>query len=415
MNHRSIIKLLLVVLGTLVTTLLNAQGVKIKIPIILVDSVFNSSDSSLNKVRTSTLTFGVHPNATRCVDFPLVFDSFMTHWTIIDPGIVKETRDFPDPSTNERFAWDLTGCLDALMFYDNITFFNDSNDRDTFRLDIGFITDTSLYHYASLSWPHVLGEYFDTCALIRNFGLGTQSTQADMRSTFSFVIPSVQTPPSSTVRYVIYIHGLKTPPGPPATLSALLPANGDTGIDLSPTLSWSIPAQGAYYYGLQVSTDPGFNSFLFNDTLSINSVQLHSLQPATTYYWRIYVQNQYGASYFQDTAFYFMTTVTSDVSLNGSEVPASFKLNQNYPNPFNPTTKISFEVLHSSFVTLTVFNVFGREVASIINKPMTPGSYAHEWNASDIASGVYYYRFTVRPINGGQTSFTQVKKMLLIK
>lgn len=396
------------VIGILFADPVHAQELRIKIPVTLVDSIFNMSDSSLKKIRTEHLSFGMHPNATRCIDFPATFDSFMTHWTIADTGAVQENGVGGESLNGERFVWDLSGCPNGRMFYDNITSFNSLNDKDTFKIDIGLNNDTTLFHHPALYWPPVLGEYFDTCMLIRNFGLGTQTTQADMRNVSSFIMPQAQIPPVLTVRYSIYIHGMKAPPGPPATLNTLFPADGDTGIVQNPTLSWAIPSQNVYYYGLQVSTDSNFSTFIFQDTLSTNSKQLAGLQAGTRYYWRVYVQNEYGASYYQDPAFRFTTTVVSDVSDKDRMIPERFELNQNYPNPFNPATTLSFVLDHSSFVSLKIYDVFGREVRTLINEYQPEGYKSMTFDAGNLPSGVYFYR-----LRAG--AFSETKKMLLLR
>ena len=84
------------------------------------------------------------------------------------------------------------------------------------------------------------------------------------------------------------------------------------------------------------------------------------------------------------------------------------RLNDNYPNPFNPVTKISFEIPVSAFVKLAVYDISGREVALLENKFLQKGSHIYEWNASQFASGAYFYR-----IKTG--SYDQTRKMLLIK
>ena len=91
-----------------------------------------------------------------------------------------------------------------------------------------------------------------------------------------------------------------------------------------------------------------------------------------------------------------------------SEVPERSELMQNYPNPFNPTTKLSFVIGHSSLVTLRVFDVLGREVATLVNEELRPGTYQKTFDAMGFASGVYYYR-----LEAG--SFSQAKKMLVLK
>lgn len=100
------------------------------------------------------------------------------------------------------------------------------------------------------------------------------------------------------------------------------------------------------------------------------------------------------------------STVYVPVSRN---VPESFRLEQNYPNPFNPTTTIRFALPERAAVKLTVYNVLGQEVATLINAQMEPGTYNAEFKASPgISSGIYFYN-----IKYGSKSIT--KKMMLVK
>ena len=91
-----------------------------------------------------------------------------------------------------------------------------------------------------------------------------------------------------------------------------------------------------------------------------------------------------------------------------TENPREFQLYQNYPNPFNPTTTIRFEVGGSGFVSLKVFDVLGREVATLVNEEMRPGSYERTFDASDLASGLYLCR-----LNAGGSA--QTRKLLLLR
>jgi len=98
-------------------------------------------------------------------------------------------------------------------------------------------------------------------------------------------------------------------------------------------------------------------------------------------------------------------SVNQPMDLN---VPSSVELMQNYPNPFNPTTTISFNLSKRTFVTLKVFDVLGKEVATIISEVMPAGNYSRQWNAENIPGGVYFYRL--------QTNlFTQTKKLVLLR
>src|ERR1044072_5481101 len=92
-----------------------------------------------------------------------------------------------------------------------------------------------------------------------------------------------------------------------------------------------------------------------------------------------------------------------------SVVPDNFKLYQNYPNPFNPSTKIKFEVPAGNHsVLLKVFDVTGREVATLVNENLKPGTYEADFDGSKFASGIYFYKL----VSG---DFVQVKKMVLVK
>jgi hypothetical protein len=98
-------------------------------------------------------------------------------------------------------------------------------------------------------------------------------------------------------------------------------------------------------------------------------------------------------------------------NLNGEVfvgIPGRFNLSQNYPNPFNPTTSINFDIPVDSKVTISLFDLSGREVAKLVNDFRTAGYYSVSFNASNLSSGTYFYR-----IDAG--SFTDTKKMLLIK
>ena len=94
---------------------------------------------------------------------------------------------------------------------------------------------------------------------------------------------------------------------------------------------------------------------------------------------------------------------------HGSQgVPSQFALEQNYPNPFNPTTVIDYQLPVNSFVTLKVYDVLGREVATLVDGQKSAGYYQTTFDGSRFASGVYFYR-----IQAG--TFTVVKKFVLMK
>jgi len=103
----------------------------------------------------------------------------------------------------------------------------------------------------------------------------------------------------------------------------------------------------------------------------------------------------------------FRTGNITDVE-NIDGVPSEFSLSQNYPNPFNPSTAINFSIAEKGFVTLKVFNLLGQEVALLVNEEKAAGHYNVNFNASQLASGMYVYRLQTE-------NFTSTKKMILMK
>ncbi|MCX6162109.1 MAG: T9SS type A sorting domain-containing protein [Ignavibacteriae bacterium] len=103
-----------------------------------------------------------------------------------------------------------------------------------------------------------------------------------------------------------------------------------------------------------------------------------------------------------------LTNINIPVLEITTELPTKYDLAQNYPNPFNPVTTIRYAIPRNSQVWLTVFDVIGREVETLINEKQSAGTYEAVWDASQIPSGVYFYRLTTN-------EFTSIKSMLLIK
>ena len=130
------------------------------------------------------------------------------------------------------------------------------------------------------------------------------------------------------------------------------------------------------------------------------------------YYW----YNYEGGNYAHLVGAIIDSVVYGSVSgiLNeNAEIPSDYKLFQNYPNPFNPLTKIRFSLPNPSSgegpgVRLVVYNVLGKEVATLVNETLAPGNYEVEWNASNHPSGIYFYRLTAG-------DYTEAKKMILTK
>ncbi|MCI0472410.1 MAG: T9SS type A sorting domain-containing protein, partial [Ignavibacteria bacterium] len=94
--------------------------------------------------------------------------------------------------------------------------------------------------------------------------------------------------------------------------------------------------------------------------------------------------------------------------ISNNEIPVRFFLSQNYPNPFNPVTKINYGITMASVVKVSVYNLLGKEVAVLVNDFQQAGNYYVNFDASNLSSGIYYYR-----IDAGE--FSEVKKTTLLK
>ncbi len=101
-------------------------------------------------------------------------------------------------------------------------------------------------------------------------------------------------------------------------------------------------------------------------------------------------------------------SLVGKTSVEVNAAPVEFALNQNYPNPFNPSTSISFSIPNASSVKLTIYNAIGKEVATLVNGTMESGNHKVVWNASNMPSGMYFYKLQA-------DNFTSTKKMMLIK
>ena len=99
---------------------------------------------------------------------------------------------------------------------------------------------------------------------------------------------------------------------------------------------------------------------------------------------------------------------TTGVEFTTTNNPDKFQLLQNYPNPFNPATNIELRIANREFVTLKIFDMLGREVASLVNEQREAGTYTVRWDASGVPSGFYFYRLTVGDV-------AETKSMIVLR
>lgn len=132
---------------------------------------------------------------------------------------------------------------------------------------------------------------------------------------------------------------------------------------------------------------------------------IRGLMPGTRYYFRGSMEDSRGVIFGAQQNF-----VTSSVSDSRADdpVPANFSLGQNYPNPFNPTTNLEFEIPASGFVSLKVYDILGREVATLVNGFRRSGRHNIQWDAGLHPSGIYYYRLQ-------SLGDVKTKRLLIVK
>jgi photosystem II stability/assembly factor-like uncharacterized protein len=169
---------------------------------------------------------------------------------------------------------------------------------------------------------------------------------------------------------------------------------------INPNTGWAV---GDYYAATNTSTyyttNGGTNWVNTNGIVSsgrLNRVKINNSPVG-------YVAGQYQTVYRTTNA-----GGLTGISGNPESTPLNYSLSQNYPNPFNPVTKINFALPKQGLVTLRIYDILGREVRTLVNEIKSAGNYSVDFNGSNIASGIYFYKLE-------SNSFTSIKRMILIK
>jgi hypothetical protein len=120
--------------------------------------------------------------------------------------------------------------------------------------------------------------------------------------------------------------------------------------------------------------------------------------------WQDYRDGNYAEIYYKRDP----TGNTIGIKNITSEIPSSYSLQQNYPNPFNNTSNLKFQIVNTGDVKLVVYDIMGREVQTIVNESLKPGTYETTFDASMLTSGIYFYKLET-------VNFSETKKMILIR
>ncbi len=181
---------------------------------------------------------------------------------------------------------------------------------------------------------------------------------------------------------------------------------GTSGLPRNPRVVWHASALALSYH-LQVSASRTFSPAAVDTSVSDTTLVLNPLAANTTYYWQVSAVNDSGASAYSATTTFTTADFIASVR-DPAGLPQGFSLSQNYPNPFNPSTVIHFRIAESGPVGLKVYDLLGREIATLVDEKRNAGTYDVTFNASSLPSGTYFYRLR----SGGNLS---VMKMLVIK
>jgi len=105
----------------------------------------------------------------------------------------------------------------------------------------------------------------------------------------------------------------------------------------------------------------------------------------------------------------------TSVAGSHQSLPKRYSLGQNYPNPWNPSTTIGYQLPEGSRVRLKIYNALGQQVASLVDGFQSAGAHMVNWNSTGMASGIYFYKFTAISQNDPARTYSEVRKMTLLK
>ena len=198
----------------------------------------------------------------------------------------------------------------------------------------------------------------------------------------------------------------------PSPFDLLSPANGDTLDTLAVAMEWTAssdpdPEDSIAFYRIYIALDSTFTTGVDSQAVNATEITWEGLVDGQTYWWRVKAFDTQDNGTFSNQVWNF-TSVASAVSSEEVLLPTEFALHQNYPNPFNPTTTIRYDVKQTGFVSVKIFDILGREVATLVSGTVPAGFHTATWDASSLPSGLYLCRMEA-------PGFEHTRKMVLLK
>jgi hypothetical protein len=204
-------------------------------------------------------------------------------------------------------------------------------------------------------------------------------------------------------------------PANPFAPALISPANQANDVSITPTLIWG-SCVGASKYHLQVATDQNFKQLVMdNSAIPPASYKLDPLINGTKYFWRVCGLTSYGASDWSSIDSFTTIALPTSIKQVSNAIPMACELSQNYPNPFNSQTTILFALPKKSACTLCIYDLLGRNVATLVSGELEAGYFNVRWNTA-VSNGTYFCRLI---IGDASTSSAQIvvltKKLIVLK
>jgi hypothetical protein len=219
---------------------------------------------------------------------------------------------------------------------------------------------------------------------------------------FWYYVPSNPVTPDPTANYY--------PPADTNTPTAPAGLTGTPG-NMSGQLRWNKNTQfdvWKYFIYRNTTNTPGSSTLIDSTTHPDTAYVATGLTNGTTYYFWVRAVDRFCSRRISAYSSSVAITPFVGIQITGTEIPKVYALYQNFPNPFNPTTNIRFDLPRISLTRVTVYDILGREVALLANEILAAGRYNIDFNASHLASGVYFYKIEA-------DNFIDKKKMIIVK
>jgi hypothetical protein len=190
-------------------------------------------------------------------------------------------------------------------------------------------------------------------------------------------------------------------------IDSLRSRKGDSTLVCTPSVPKHYCGDTSYatLFGIQVKKK-GFNRYTTAVATSVTyGMNFGIIFSTSSDMWGMSSESMLGC--YINGVLYGDTTLT-DIENISSEVPSSYSLEQNYPNPFNPMCNVQFSICNTGNVKITVYDIQGHEIQTLVNEKLQPGTYVTKFNGSMLTSGVYFYRMVIK-------DFSETKRMLMIK